>query len=150
MTIHWEIIRFEDLTPEALYKAMQLRAEVFIVEQNCPYQDPDGKDLLSFHVLGYNKEKELLAYCRILPENISYSEISIGRVVTSPKIRGKGAGKLLMDRAIEEINLLFGEVPIKIGAQLYLKKFYEGFGFEITSDEYLEDNIPHVEMVRKA
>jgi ElaA protein len=149
MKISWEVIRFEDLTPHALYKIMQLRAEVFVVEQNCPYQDADGKDIKSFHVLGYGKEKELLAYCRILPENISYPEVSIGRVVSSNKVRGSGAGKLLMDRAIEEIRLLFGEVPIRIGAQSYLKKFYEGFGFKVISEEYLEDNIPHIEMMRE-
>jgi ElaA protein len=147
MKINWEVIRFEDLSPAKLYSIMQLRAEVFVVEQNCPYQDADGKDEKSFHVLGYNKEKQLIAYCRILPEHISYPEVSIGRVVTSPKARGTGAGKQLMQRAIDEIRLLFGDVPVKIGAQLYLKKFYEGFGFAVTSEEYLEDNIPHIEML---
>lgn len=149
MKITWEITRFEALSPEKLYRIMQLRAEVFIVEQNCPYQDADGKDQKSFHVMGYNSDNELIAYCRILPEHVSYPEVSIGRVVSSPKVRGTGAGKQLMERALEEIELLFGNEPVRIGAQLYLKKFYESFGFVVTSGEYLEDNILHIEMLRK-
>lgn len=149
MKITWEITRFEDLTPEKLYRIMQLRSEVFVVEQNCPYLDPDGKDNRCFHVMGFNAQKEMIAYCRILPEDISYSEVSIGRVLTSEKARGTGAGKQLMKRALDEIELLFGEVPVRIGAQLYLKKFYEGFDFEVISDEYMEDGIPHIEMLRK-
>jgi ElaA protein len=147
MKVSWEVIRFEDLSPAKLYSIMQLRAEVFVVEQNCPYQDADGKDIRSFHVMGYNKDRELIAYCRILPEDISYREVSIGRVVTSPRARGTGAGKELMQRAIDEIRLLFGDIQVRIGAQLYLQRFYEGFGFKVTSDEYLEDNIPHIEML---
>lgn len=149
MKINWEITRFEDLTPERLYRIMQLRCEVFVVEQNCPYLDPDGKDPRCFHVMGFNSQKEMIAYCRILPEDISYSEVSIGRVLTSEKARGTGAGKQLMKRALDEIELLFGEVPVRIGAQLYLKKFYQGFDFEVISDEYMEDGIPHIEMLRK-
>jgi ElaA protein len=149
MKINWEITRFEDLSPERLYRIMQLRSEVFIVEQNCPYLDPDGKDYKCFHVMGFNSQKEMIAYCRILPEDISYSEVSIGRVLTAEKARGTGAGKQLMKRALDEIELLFGEVPVRIGAQLYLKKFYEGFDFEVISDEYMEDGIPHIEMLRK-
>jgi ElaA protein len=148
MTITWKIKFFDMLTPFELYEVMRLRAEVFIVEQNCPYQDADGKDLKSFHLLGYNEEAELVVYSRILPQNISYAEVSIGRVVSSPKVRGTGAGKQLMDKSIEVINQKFGDVRIKIGAQSYLKKFYESFGFVQTSEEYLEDNIPHIEMVR--
>jgi ElaA protein len=145
----WIITRFEALTPATLYRIMQLRAEVFVVEQNCPYLDADGKDEKAFHVMGFNEDREMIAYCRILPENISYPEVSIGRVVTSATARGTGAGKEMMQRALDEIRLLFGDVPVRIGAQLYLKKFYEGFGFEVFSDEYLEDNIPHIEMLAK-
>ena len=147
MNIHWEIRRFEDLSPATLYRILQLRSEVFVVEQNCPYLDADDKDQKSFHVMGFNQKKELIAYCRILPENISYPEVSIGRVITSAKARRTGVGKLLMDRALEEIRLLFGDVPVRIGAQSYLQKFYEGFGFKVISDEYMEDNIPHLEML---
>ena len=150
MKINWELARFKDLSPEKLYRIMQLRAEVFIVEQNCPYQDADGKDPKSFHLMGYDPDGELIVYCRILPANISYPEASIGRVVSSGKVRGTGAGKLLMEKALEEMSVLFGKVPVRIGAQLYLKKFYEGFGFVVMSEEYLEDNIPHIEMMRQA
>lgn len=149
MDINWKIKFFDELTVHELYLIISLRAEVFIVEQNCPYQDADGKDPKSFHLMGFNKEEELVVYSRILPQNISYSEVSIGRVVSSPKVRGTGAGKLLMDKSLEIIRQKFGDVPVKIGAQSYLKKFYESFGFVQTSEEYLEDNISHIEMVRR-
>lgn len=149
MNIDWKLKSFDDLSNKELYSIMQLRAEVFVVEQNCPYQDADGKDLKSFHLMGFDTNGKLIAYTRILPPNISYSEASIGRVVSSPSVRGKGVGKKLMEQSIVEIEKSFGRVPIKIGAQLYLKKFYEDFGFEMSSDEYLEDNIPHIEMLRK-
>jgi ElaA protein len=126
-----------------------LRAEVFIVEQNCPYLDLDGKDIKSFHLIGMNDANELVTYSRLLPEKISYDEVSIGRVVSSPKYRKIGSGKELMKKSIEVINQKFGNVPIRIGAQLYLKKFYEGFDFVQTSEEYLEDGILHIEMLKK-
>lgn len=150
MTISWQIKKFEDLSVSELYTILQLRAEVFVVEQNCPYQDADGKDPKSFHLMGYltsESGEQLIAYARILPQNVSYPEVSIGRVVSSPTVRGTGAGKLLMASALEEIENLFGKVPVKIGAQLYLKKFYESFGFIQTSEQYLEDDILHIEML---
>jgi ElaA protein len=147
MNINWTFKSFEELTVLELYNIMRLRAEVFIVEQNCPYQDADGKDLKSFHLMGYDENKELIVYSRILPRNISYPEASIGRVVSSSKVRGKGAGKKLMDKSLEIISEKFGNVPVKIGAQAYLKNFYESFGFVQTSEQYMEDNIPHIEMI---
>jgi ElaA protein len=148
MNITWKIKFFDELSVKELYEIMQLRAEVFIVEQNCPYQDADGKDLKSFHLMGFNDQRQLIVYSRILPQNISYPEASIGRVISSPKIRGTGSGQRLMDKSLEVIQNKFGNVAVKIGAQAYLKKFYESFGFIQTSDEYMEDNIPHIEMVR--
>ena len=127
---------------------MQLRAEVFVVEQNCVYQDADGKDTKSFHLLGLTLKDEVLAYCRIVPAGISFREVSIGRVVTSPKIRGTGQGKELMTQSLEKIRMLYGNVPIKIGAQCYLKKFYSDLGFNEIGEEFLEDNIPHIQMVK--
>lgn len=147
MGIQWEIKFFDELSVSELYKIMQLRAEVFIVEQNCPYQDADGKDPESFHLMGYNDNNELIVYSRILPQNISYPEVSIGRVVSSLKARGTGSGRLLMEQSLKIISEKFGNVPVKIGAQAYLKKFYESFGFVVTSNEYMEDNIPHIEMI---
>jgi ElaA protein len=122
---------------------------VFIVEQNCPYQDLDDKDQKSFHLMGW-KGKDLAAYARLLPKGVSYDYISIGRVITSNKYRKSGAGKALMNEAIHQCDVLFGKQPIKIGAQLYLQKFYGALGFNQTSDMYLEDGIEHIEMLREA
>ncbi len=157
MKINWTLKHFKDLTTKELYDIFQLRIEVFVVEQNCPYQDADGKDVKSFHLMGYSpspslpkgeSENTLVAFARILPQGISYDEVSIGRVVSSPKVRGTGAGKLLMEKCLEEIKTKFGDVPVRIGAQCYLKKFYESFGFVAIGDEYMEDNIPHIIMLR--
>lgn len=147
MTIGWSLKKFDDLTPLELYKIIKLRNEVFVVEQNCPYQDADNKDLWSYHLMGWDNDK-LLAYTRLLPPGLSYTEPSIGRVVNSPSVRGSGIGRELMLKSIEQVNKIFGEGPIKIGAQLYLSKFYMSLGFQQTSDVYLEDNIEHIEMVR--
>jgi len=149
MKITWNIKSFDALEANELYSILKLRAEVFVVEQNCPYQDLDGKDIQSFHLLGINESNELLAYARLLPAKISYDEVSIGRVVSSPKYRKTGLGKQLMKKAIEMIYEKYGKTPIRIGAQLYLNSFYESFGFVKTSEEYLEDNIPHIEMLKK-
>lgn len=147
MKIRWEIKKFDELSVHELYTIMQLRLEVFSVEQNCAYQDADGKDPKCFHLCGFNEKNELIAYSRIVPPGISYSEVSIGRVISSQKARGTGAGKELMKRSISFIFDQYGKVPIKIGAQCYLLKFYGGFGFEVSGPEYLEDNIPHIEML---
>jgi len=147
MTINWALIKFDDLTAMELYKIMQLRNEVFVVEQNCVYQDADNKDLAGFHLLGWNKDK-LVAYTRLLPPGIAFKEPSIGRVVTSPSARKSGIGRELMIQSIDRIQKIYGNLPIKIGAQLYLQKFYTSLGFVQTSDIYLEDNIEHIEMVK--
>ena len=144
----WILKPFDDLTPKELYNILQLRNEVFIVEQNCPYQDLDNKDLNAFHLMGMQKNK-LLAYSRLLAPGISYSESSIGRVVSSPAARKTGIGKKLMAESILQINNLFHTDTIRIGAQLYLKKFYESFHFIQEGEVYLEDNIPHIIMLRK-
>jgi ElaA protein len=139
---------FDDLTPHELYEIMRLRNEVFVLEQLCVYQDADNKDQRSHHLMIKDKGK-LIAYARLLPPGISYPEMSIGRVISSPDYRRKGAGRLLMQQAIEGCHKLFGEGPIRIGAQLYLKKFYESFGFVQAGEMYLEDNIEHIEMKRQ-
>jgi len=144
----WILKHFNDLTPKELYNILQLRNEVFVVEQNCPYQDCDNKDLYAFHLMGMNENK-LLAYTRLLAPGISYSESSIGRVVSSPSARKTGMGKQLMTESIHQIQNLFHTDSIRIGAQLYLKKFYESFGFIQDGEIYLEDNIPHIIMLRK-
>lgn len=140
---------FGDLTPHELYDIMALRQEVFVVEQNCPYLDCDGKDQQSWHLMGRDASGKLVAYTRLLPVGLAYENYaSIGRVVSSPSVRGTGAGRELMAKSVQMARHLFGEGPIKIGAQTYLLKFYEGFGFQSTGEEYLEDGIPHTKMVR--
>lgn len=125
---------------------MRLRNEVFVVEQHCVFQDADNKDLFCHHVMLYDS-KELAAYARLVPEGISYREMSIGRVVTSPAYRGIGAGKTIMQIAIDYCYKLFGRHKIRIGAQVYAKPFYRSLGFIETGDVYDEDGIEHIEMI---
>ena len=145
MNIRWLLKPFHELSPAEMYELLKLRSEVFVVEQNCVFLDMDDKDQASYHLLGYDEEK-LVAYTRLVPPGIAYEEPSIGRVVTSPQVRRSGAGKKLMERSITEIQNLFHPSSIRIGAQLYLQRFYESFGFEKCSDVYLEDGIEHIYM----
>ncbi|MEO5572177.1 MAG: GNAT family N-acetyltransferase [Bacteroidia bacterium] len=144
----WRLKKFEDLSPAELYKILSLREEVFIVEQNCPYLDTDGKDLNSHHLMGFAEKEFLAAYARIVFPGISYDEVSIGRVVSSPRYRRTGLGKILMEEALKRIAEIYGNIPVRIGAQKYLLEFYKGFGFVPEGDDYLEDGIPHVIMLR--
>jgi len=141
----WTCKAFHELTPEELYAILQLRNAVFVVEQNCVFQDADDKDQHCFHLM-CREENRLIAYTRIVPPGISYAESSIGRVVVLPGARKNGMGKLLMQKSIEKLFDLFGRSPVKIGAQRYLKNFYESLGFQQSSDIYLEDGIEHMEM----
>ncbi len=147
--ITWNCKSFTELTNYELYNILKLRNEVFVVEQNCPYQDCDDKDQHCYHLMGWDSNK-LLAYSRLLPSGLSFKEPSIGRVVTSPSVRGKSVGKELMQRSIERAHKIYGRLSIAIGAQLYLKGFYESLGFIKTSDIYLEDGIEHIEMLLTA
>lgn len=147
--INWKCQSFSELSNFELYEILQLRNEVFVVEQNCPYQDCDGKDLKAFHLSAWQNEI-LVAYTRLLPVNISYENAaSIGRVLTSSSFRKQNIGRELMTKSIEKIYELFGEVPILIGAQLYLKRFYESFFFSQSGEMYLEDGIEHITMERR-
>src|SRR5215213_8732637 len=137
MQIKWLLKKFEELTPYHLYAILQLRNEVFVVEQNCVFQDADDKDQGSYHLMGYDNNK-LVAYTRLIPPGAMYEQLSIGRVVTSLSVRRSGIGKELMNQSINTAYNLFGVQPIKIGAQVYLKKFYSSFGFRQVSDIYLE------------
>lgn len=145
MNLEWKIKRFEQLTTLELYSLLQLRSECFVVEQNCVYQDIDGKDQKAFHLIG-EENGQLIAYARLFKPNDYFEQASIGRVVVKQTHRDKKLGHNLMREAILEIEKQFCETKITISAQLYLKKFYESHGFTQTSKMYLEDDIPHVEM----
>jgi ElaA protein len=146
--INWTIKKFNELTLEELYSILQLRNEVFIVEQNCVYNDPDGKDQSAWHLMAVENNK-LVAYTRIFPPGVSYSDPAISRVVTSSSKRRSGLGRELMKLSIEACEKLFGKISITLSAQVYLKNFYESLGFTAIGDEYLDDGIPHIDMKRK-
>jgi ElaA protein len=146
--ITWQCKFFSELSNLEVYKILQLRNEVFIVEQNCVYQDCDNKDLKAWHLCGWDGEN-LVAYTRLFDKGISYPDAaSIGRVITAPTVRGKNLGKELMLRSIEKIEELFGKTEIRISAQLYLKHFYESFSFVQNGASYLEDGIEHISMIK--
>jgi ElaA protein len=150
MQVHWLLKSFPQLTTVELYALLRLRNEVFIVEQNCPFSDLDGKDQQCHHLLGFDEAgDELLAYTRLVPPGVSYGYPSIGRVVTALNARRFGKGRELMQRSIVEINRLYGATAIQIGAQVYLRNFYESFGFRQAGDSYLEDGIDHIPMIRQ-
>ena len=148
MDLRWEWKAFNELSAEEMYTVLCVRQEVFVLEQECLYLDADGKDRQSFHLMGFN-ENELMAYARIVEPGISYEEVSIGRILSSKNARGTGAGVDLMNHALSKIESVYGKVPVRISAQSYLEKFYQKFGFQPTGKEYLEDEIPHMEMLRK-
>jgi len=146
--VNWTIKKFDELTLDELYNILQLRNEVFIVEQDCVYKDLDGKDRSAWHLMAVEDDK-LVAYTRILPPGVSYSDPSIGRVVTSSLKRRSGLGRELMKRSIEACERLFGKTSITLSAQVYLQIFYGSFDFIVVGEEYLDDGIPHIEMSRK-
>lgn len=150
-TFQW--CTFHQLSLEQLYEILRARQEVFTVEQDCPYQDADGKDQLSWHLACWDSTAEtpsLLAYLRVVFPGTKYPEPSIGRVLTCGSARGTGLGKELMRRAIEHTLRALPQAAIRISAQLYLKTFYEELGFGQVSEPYEEDGIPHIEMLRPA
>lgn len=142
----WHCLPFDKLSTKEFHDIVQLRINVFVVEQNCPYPELDNKDLEVYHVFGKQND-EVVAVARLLPPNISYNEWSIGRVATSESYRKLKIGHLLMDYCHEQIEQLAGKVPVRISAQLYLEKFYQSHGYLQVSDMYLEDDIEHIEML---
>ncbi|MFA5298947.1 MAG: GNAT family N-acetyltransferase [Lutibacter sp.] len=137
---------FEELSTKELYAILQLRAEVFVVEQNCVYQDIDGKDKKALHVIGFKNDK-IIAYTRIFKAGDYFEKASIGRVVVAKNERKYGYGHVIFEYSVEAVKEHFKETSIKISAQLYLKKFYESHGFFQIGEGYLEDDIPHISMI---
>lgn len=146
-SIRWVIGRFDDLDIHQLYSILHLRADVFVVEQNCPYSDLDFKDQKALHIQGYI-DNRLATYCRIFDKGDYFEQASIGRVVIATEYRKHGYGHVLMNKAIEQVRNTFGEANITISAQLYLKAFYETHGFAQVCEPYSEDDIPHIRMER--
>lgn len=149
--IRWVARRFRELDPDTLYALLQLRAEVFVVEQDCPYLDPDGKDRHpeALHLLGLADDGSLAAYLRILPAGLSYPQVSFGRVLTAPAWRGRGLGDALVRAALAEIETRWPGADVQIGAQAHLQDYYGRHGFVASSAPYVEDGIPHVDMLRR-
>ena len=146
--MNWNLKKFNELNTEELYKILGLRSEVFVVEQDCVYLDCDNKDFKSYHLFLKDND-EIVAYLRVLEKGVSYDEISIGRVLVKESYRGKGISREMMIKAIDFIESDLKEDTIKIQAQAYLVDFYSSLGFKAVSKEYLEDNIPHIDMIYK-
>ena len=145
-----QCVPFSALTTTQLHQIYAARCAVFILEQQCPYLDVDGKDPHCHHLIAWDDNGDVAAYTRIVPAGLSFAEPSIGRVLSAQKWRGSGIGKLLMTNSIAALRSLYPDAAIRIGAQAYLEKFYGSFGFVTVSEMYLEDDIPHVDMVLAA
>jgi ElaA protein len=146
--IRWKLCGFDALSLHELYNLLQLRTEVFVMEQACAFQDMDGTDAQAMHLLGLQGQ-QVVAYARCFPAGVKFAEASIGRVITRSNVRGTGLGHVLMDKAIESVGTVWGAQAIRIGAQARLKNFYSGHGFVDLGLPYLEDGIDHLEMLRQ-
>ena len=146
--MEWILKKYEDLTLDEFHDILQLRIDVFVVEQNCPYPELDNKDKIAFHLFGKDKNASIIAYTRIFKPDDYYTEAAFGRVAVHRDFRNQKLGYKLIEQTIDQMEQLFGKTPIKIGAQTYLKKFYNFFGFQQVGDEYIEDDIPHIYMIK--
>ena len=147
--MEWNIKKFNELSTEEIYEILKVRNQVFIVEQNCPYEDCDDKDKNAYHLF-LSDEGKIVAYIRILHKGVSYDEVSIGRVLVNWEYRGKNFGRELMVKGIDFIESKLKENSIRISGQEYLREFYKSLGFKEVSEVYLEDDIPHIEMLYKS
>ena len=145
-TIEWTLTAFNAMSVQALYDVMQLRSEVFVVEQHCVFQEVDGADPLAMHLLG-RLNGQLVAYARCFPAGVKFSEASMGRVVTRRQSRGSGLGDLLIRQTLSSVSSLWGTQAIRIGAQAHLSRFYSRHGFVDVGVSYIEDGINHLEML---
>lgn len=149
LNLDWRCLPFGALAPLDLYRLLQLRTAVFVVEQHCVFQDMDNADPDCLHLLADSKDA-LMAYARLVPAGLKYPEASIGRVITAQAARGTGLGHTLMQRALAELFATWGVQPVRIGAQAHLQAFYGAHGFMPSGPVYLEDGIDHIEMLRPA
>lgn len=147
MNIEKNVAHYSQLNIDHFHDIIALRIKIFVIEQDCPYQDLDGKDKVAYHLFYTNNKDEVVAATRILPQNISYAEVSIGRVVVDKDYRGLGLGDLIMKESMNFVQAEFGQVNIRLSAQKHLENYYGKHGFKSTGKEYLEDGIPHVEML---
>jgi ElaA protein len=147
--ITWQTKAFKELTVDEYFEILFLRTAIFVVEQDCPYQEVDEKDRQSFHLFGRAENGEVIAVTRILPQGISYAEVSIGRVALKKTFRGQGIAATLMIESLKFVSQQFGEVRVRISAQQHLHNYYNKHGFNQVGTMYLEDNIPHIEMLRE-
>jgi ElaA protein len=147
--LKWQCASLDELSPRQLYSILKARCEVFISEQQCIYNDIDGKDLASLHLIAWDNTNEVAAYLRILGPDTTYPEPSIGRVLSTAKFRGTGIGRQLIHEGLKHLETHYPNQTVRISAQHYLLDFYSSFGFEAVSEEYLEDDIPHIEMLRQ-
>ncbi len=150
--VQWRCLPFAALSADTLYRLLRLRSEVFVVEQNCVFLDLDGLDQQCLHVLGEVVDVDgtvhLHASTRLVPPGLAFAEASIGRVVTAPAARGGGIGHALMAESVRLLESLWGPQPIRIGAQAHLEAFYNRHGFVSDNKPYIEDGVPHLEMIR--
>lgn len=142
----WQLKRFEALTADELYNILKERVDVFVVEQACPYPEVDGHDKVAYH-LYQEQNGEIIAYLRILPAGSPHPHLSIGRVLVKKNYRGQGMATELLQRALDFIQHELKETMVFIQAQEYLQEFYTSFGFQPISETYLEDHIPHLDMI---
>jgi ElaA protein len=146
----WKCKRFQQLNNHQLYDILKLRVDIFVVEQKCPYPELDDKDrhIETRHLTAYD-DSGLIAYARLLPPGLSYPDASVGRFAVEPSARNQGTGSLLMEKSLEEVDKIWPDSAIRISAQAHLREFYEKFSFIKVSDRYLEDGIPHIEMLKQ-
>ncbi len=147
--MQWVLKKYKELTLDEFHDILQLRIDVFVVEQNCPYPELDNKDKVAFHFFGIDKTDRIIAYTRIFKPGDYYKEAAFGRVVLHQDFRNQKLGYKLLEQTISKMKQLFGDIPIKIGAQTYLNKFYASFGFQQVGEAYIEDGIPHIYMVKQ-
>jgi len=146
--LKWQCARFDELSGQQIYAILKARCDVFIMEQHCVYPDVDGLDLTTLHVMAWTDDNQLAAYLRIHAPNTNYKEPSLGRVLSTPAFRGTGLGRQLIAEGLKQLEAHHPQQAVRISAQAYLIEFYRSFGFVIVSEEYLEDDIPHIEMLR--